>query len=307
MNLRQFYVGRTIGFLVVLAILGIVAGFYALNNHIYEEKQAYAAQDYKDAEYVIDGQRVRLTDGKSETEAAPGSASKIVTTYFGNEVKKDIDGDGRDDVVFLLTQNTGGSGTFFYVVAALNTPRGYVGSSATLLGDRVAPQTTESGSGATIIVNYADRAPGEPFTARPSMGKSMYLLFDAKSMQFGEVVKDFEGEADPSRMSLGMKTWNWISATRGAEQLAPKKADVFTLTFGSDGSFTTTTDCNHMAGKYKAQSGEITFSEIISTQMYCEGSQESDFAALLSAALKYRFTSKGELVLETDTGSVVFR
>ena len=184
----------------VAFVIVLVAGFYAFNSYIYEQKQAYAAADYKDAEYVIDGQQIILKDGQATTEVAPGSATKIVTKYFGNDLKTDLDNDGREDVVFLLTQQPGGSGTFYYVVAALNTERGYVGSEALLLGDRIAPQTIEDSQNPkhknVVIVNYADRAPGEPMTTPPSVGKSIWLKLDPQSMQFGEVVQNFEGESN---------------------------------------------------------------------------------------------------------------
>ncbi|MFZ1987551.1 MAG: META domain-containing protein [Minisyncoccia bacterium] len=310
MNLRQFFVGRTIVFLIILVVLGLVAAFYALNKYIYEEKQAYAASEYKDAEFIIQGERIRLTDGVAETAAAPGSASKIITRYFGNELKTDLNGDGREDIVFLLTQETGGSGIFYYVVAALNTDRGYVGSEALLLGDRIAPQTIEKGTGKIVVVTYADRAPGEPFSISPSVGKSISLLLDLNAMQFGEVAQNFEGEADPSRMTLGMKTWVWVSALyNDGREARPKNAGVFTLTFSADGRFSAKTDCDGIGGNYVANSNTVSFSQMMSTQMYCEGSQESDFASLLQNTQGYHFTSRGELVfdLKFDSGSVVFR
>jgi hypothetical protein len=188
---------------IVLVVL-FAAGFFALNSFMYKEKQVPTAASYKDAGYVIDGKRVTLTNGVSEMEAAPGSASKIITRYFGNEIVTDLNDDGRPDVVFLLTQNSGGSGEFFYVVAALNTERGYVGSEAFLLGDRIAPQTTELSQNPihkhVIVVNYADRAPGEPMTTQPSHGKSVWLKLDPVIMQFGTVVQNFEGETDMSRI-----------------------------------------------------------------------------------------------------------
>jgi hypothetical protein len=180
------------------------------------------------ADSVFDGQTVKLVNGVSEVESAPGSASKIVTKYFGNEVKKDLDGDDREDVAFIITQESGGSGTFFYVVAGLNTNDGYVGSQGVLLGDRIAPQTTESGPGKSIIVNYMERKLGEPMTTSPSMGKSIRLILDPASMQFGEVEQNFEGEADPSRMSLDMKTWNWIKAEYSDGKIVTPKKDLFT-------------------------------------------------------------------------------
>ncbi len=128
----------------------------------------------KNSTYIIEGKIITLIDGKAETEIVPGSASKTITQYFGNEAKGDFNGDGSEDKAFLLTQNSGGSGTFFYVAVALGGDEGYMGTNAVLLGDRIAPQTTEFRNG-EIIVNYADRYPGEPMTVRASLGVSKYL------------------------------------------------------------------------------------------------------------------------------------
>lgn len=297
---------------IVAVIAVLIVGFYIFNTYIYNEKQGdqTMAASHKDAAYVIDGQVVQLKDGVAETEAAPGSASKIVTKYFGNEAKADFDQDGREDVVFLLTQEMGGSGTFYYIVAALNKETGYEGSQGLLLGDRIAPQTTEIGDSRLVVVNYADRKPGEDFSVKPSVGKSIHLFLDTTSMQFGEVVQDFEGEADPSKMSLDMKSWRWISVTYSdGTKIEPKQALAFTLDFNDDGTFSATTDCNRIAGKVVAGDGAIKFSNMISTKMACEGSQEGDFQKVLERAAGYFFTSKGELVLdiERDSGSAIFK
>ncbi len=154
--------------------------------------------DAKNATYVIEGSPVTLVNGVSVVAAAPGSASNITTRYFGNEVVHDLNGDGRPDVAFILTQNTGGSGTFYYAVAALNLPNGYVGSHGFLLGDRIAPQATTIDEGTTtvgtkrqnvIVFNYADRKPGDSFATPPSVGKSVWLKLDPATMQFGEVAQ----------------------------------------------------------------------------------------------------------------------
>lgn len=302
----------------LLLVLGMtaatVAGCSAFNTGIDSEKQATSSVHSKDAEYVIDGQRVKLHDGVAETASAPGSVSKITTHYFGNEVTTDLDGDGRDDIVFLLTQESGGSGVFFYVVAALYTAEGYVGSHAYPLGDRIAPQTTELSPNPrhqnVIVVNYADRAPGEPMSAQPSMGKSVLLKLDPDTLQFGVVERDFEGEADPSRMSLTMKEWTWTSALYSdGRQIEPRQPDIFTLSFTEDGRFSATTDCNQISGGYEAVGQSISFEKIATTRMFCEGSQEAEFIALLGNIQLYRFTSRGELIfdLKFDSGTAVFR
>lgn len=166
-------------------IIVVVGGFYAFNSYIYNEKQADGVSDYKTAEYVIEGQKVKLGEGGSR--------------YFGNELKTDLDGDGREDVAFVITQNSGGSGTFFYAVAALNTKKGYVGSDGYLLGDRIAPQSTNVSPNPNqkyvVVFNYADRAAGDPMTTQPSVGKSAYLKLVPETMQWGIVEPNFEGES----------------------------------------------------------------------------------------------------------------
>jgi hypothetical protein len=129
---------------------------------------------YKDATYQIEGQSITLVNGISEIEAAPGSASRIITRYFGNDAFGDLNGDGKEDAAFLLTQENGGSGTFYYIVAALRTDTGYLGTNGIFLGDRIAPQATEIQKG-VIIVNYADRNPNDSFAVQPSVAVSKYF------------------------------------------------------------------------------------------------------------------------------------
>ncbi len=167
-----------------VVLIVVVGGFFVLNSYIYNEKQAVVADNHRDAEYMIEGERVKIGGN---------------VRYFGNELKTDLDGDGAEDVVFIITQERGGSGTFFYAVAALNTDRGYIGSDGYLLGDRIAPQTINISPNPrhrnVIVVNYADRGPSEPMTARPSFGKSAWLKLNPSSMQWGIVEPDFEGES----------------------------------------------------------------------------------------------------------------
>ena len=185
--------------IVVVIIIIIVGGYFVFNSRTPEGKQAANIADHRNISYMIEGKEIKLENGMAETEAAPDSASKIITRYFGNELKTDLDGDGHEDIAFILTQDRGGSGTFFYAVAARNTGSGYVGSDGYLLGDRVAPQSTDISLNPlhkyVIAFNYADRAIGEPMTTQPSVGKSSYLKLNPITMQWGVVESDFEDES----------------------------------------------------------------------------------------------------------------
>lgn len=184
---------------VSVIIILIVGAFYAFNSYIYNEKQAPYVADYKNATYAIDGRVITLSDGFAENDIAPNSATKITTRYFGNELTTDLDGDGIEDIAFILTQETGGSGTFYYAVGAVMTDSGYVGTEGYLLGDRIAPQTTEESQNPrqknVVVFNYADRNPGEPITTSPSVGKSVYLKLVPESMMWAIVEPNFEGES----------------------------------------------------------------------------------------------------------------
>jgi heat shock protein HslJ len=116
---------------------------------------------------------------------------------------------------------------------------------------------------------------------------------------------------DTGLMSLQMKVWTWVETRQNDEQrITPKDTKLFTLTFGDGDTFTATTDCNAMGGRYVTGDDKtITFSDIYSTKMYCEGSQESEFASLLQNAIAYHFTDKAELILNLkfDSGSATFK
>ena len=114
-----------------------------------------------DAAYTIENQKISLINGIAETMSAPGSATMSRTSVFGTPVFGDLDGDGDDDAAVFLTHLPGGSGTFYYVAAALNKDGKYHGTNAVLLGDRVSLQNLEIRNG-VVLANYADRKFTEP-------------------------------------------------------------------------------------------------------------------------------------------------
>lgn len=166
--------------LLLAALALILAAF------VYVSVSRPLPTDFKEVSFRISGQPFQMKNGVS---------TDGTVRYFGNDLRVDVDGDGAEDVAFLITQNPGGSGTFFFAVAALKRGDGYKGSDAVLIGDRIAPQTTAKGPGRSIVINYADRKPTDPMTAQPSVGKSLHLLLDPKTLQFGELVQNFEGES----------------------------------------------------------------------------------------------------------------
>lgn len=166
-----------LGIVVVVALI-TAAYFLLIRNNIPVDKVYPSGDTPFEAIYEIEGSGVKIS--KDNTGAV---------RYFGNDAKGDLTGDYYEDNAFLIISETGGSGIFYYVAVAIKTDTGYLGTNAQLLGDRVAPQTTEIRDG-YLIVNYAERLPDEPMTARPSVGVSKYYI--VKNNRLIEVSKPTE-------------------------------------------------------------------------------------------------------------------
>lgn len=168
--------------LIVLFLIGAIAIGYSYKLKTESKKLEETTLNYKNCTYIIEGINVTLKNGYSEEKITPSSASKIITQYFGNEVSNDLNGDGLSDVAFILTQNTGGSGTFYYIAVALGNNNGCKGTNAILLGDRIAPQNIEIQDG-KIIVNYADRKIDEAMTIQPSIGITKQFTIEGTTLK----------------------------------------------------------------------------------------------------------------------------
>ncbi len=168
---------------ILICVCLLVGGIYWYSRHVDTQPTAQTPKvpSYKNSTYLIHGQSVALIDGRAEIAETPSSSVTTLTQYFGNEATGDLDGNGEADTAFILTQSTGGSGTFYYVVVALKGVGGYVGTNAILLGDRIAPQSTEIKDG-QLIVNYAERKVGDPMTTPPSVGVSKYLKVEGNTL-----------------------------------------------------------------------------------------------------------------------------
>lgn len=171
---------KLLGIIIVFLILIGTSIYFLYPKNVPQTKitpsENETTFDGKNSTFKINGTTVTLKNGLSQTAIAPGSASKITTKYFGNEAVGDLNGDKQNDVAFLVTQDTGGSGLFYYAVVAIKTATGFKTTNAFLVGDRIAPQSTYIPKNSMELhVNYAERRPGEPMTAQPSQGAVLLL------------------------------------------------------------------------------------------------------------------------------------
>ena len=111
----------------------------------------------------------KLENGSYSEEAAPGSASKIEVKLTEDIAYGDLNGDGIGDAAVILLASGGGTGSFSYLAAVINSADG---SNQTtnyiLLGDRIKIQSISINSG-IILVNYLDRTPEQSFAEEPTV------------------------------------------------------------------------------------------------------------------------------------------
>jgi heat shock protein HslJ len=113
------------------------------------------------------------------------------------------------------------------------------------------------------------------------------------------------GEGSSTSALVG-RTWVFVDVQgSGDAAFKPEDPSTFTLSFHADGSVAIGTDCNTMGATFTVDGTTLTFTDMVSTLMYCEGSRESEWSALISDTKSHEVTNRGTLDLHTSTGMTV--
>lgn len=125
--------------------------------------------DFKQEVIILDNEEYILENGYFEREVLPGSACKTIIKKIGMEYYYDIDSDGTDNELYLITADYGGSGTFYYLVIQEKAYAEYNFKKAIFLGDRVKPKGFEENSiSGELEFSYWDRSITEPMSSTPT-------------------------------------------------------------------------------------------------------------------------------------------
>ncbi len=148
------------------------------------------AEKLKNAEYQgIYQEPIQLTDGTYEGEPfVEGGASRPTVTFIEPYAFGDLNGDGVDDAVVLLVENSGGSGSFVYMAAVLNQGGKPENVDTVLLGDRAQVQSLTIADG-QINVTMVTHGPDDPMCCPTQEAEQTYELQENKLVQTaGEVI-----------------------------------------------------------------------------------------------------------------------
>ena len=134
--------------------------------------------------YDIEGEKIKLVDGNSVSDIAPGSVEKLETTTFDKPAIGDLNKDGKNDSAILLVQDSGGTGLFYYLVAVINDVGVIKNTNSIFIGDRIDPVSVLINDN-KIELNYIDRNPNDPMSAEPTV--KVKRLFEVKGVNLVEV------------------------------------------------------------------------------------------------------------------------
>jgi heat shock protein HslJ len=260
------------------------------------------AEELANATYagVLD-KPVALTDGR--WEGAPfvdGGASRPSVGLVKNfALTGDINGDGRDDVVVLLWESSGGSGTRSFLAAMSRANGAVVNLGTELIGDRVQVKDGFISDG-SITLDLIETGPGDAACCPSQKALIAWKLTDGR---LGRVDSEITGT-----LSLAdLQGPEWVLAEIGPDGPVAENPPV-TIVFAGD-RVAGDGGCNGYFGTVSSGApGRLAFSAMGATMKMCPEPAvdlERRYLRALAGGSTYGFIA-GRLVIgcATDDGPV---
>ncbi len=208
-------------------------------------------------------QAVTLKDGRWEGEPyTPGAASLPVVVLMDDlEIRGDLNGDGADEAVVLLSTTTGGSGESIHVAVVAREGHEIVNTATAELGDRV---QLRSGAveGGKIVLHVVQHGAADPACCPGDLAIRTWVLTDGNLIETSTEIT--------GRLSLGTLAGKaWLLERLASDEAAPEYPQI-TLFFegnravGSGG-------CNRYFGRARTGNvpGSLTVGPFGGTKKAC--------------------------------------
>ena len=232
----------------------------------------------------------RWTGASAPSGAAAGAA---VMLDAGFRLAGDLDGDGVDDAVVLLTRSNGGTATWTYL-AVVARESGTLRNLATVaLGDRVQIRSARIADG-TLSVSTVRAGPHDAACCPGELGEQQWALVGGRLVA--------QGNFTAGRLALNTLAGRaWVLRAWDVGEPAPVQPVVTLVQTG--GAFTGRSGCNrYTAGVVPgATPGELSVGLVAATRMACpdaESAVEARFLQQLSSARRFDFRA-GRLAIST--------
>ncbi|MCB9100706.1 MAG: META domain-containing protein [Anaerolineales bacterium] len=182
---------------------------------------------------------VTLTDGRYEGEPfVEGDASRpTVTLANAAPLMGDLNGDGVDDAVVFLEENSGGTGHFVYVAAQLNQGGQPVDAGTVLIEDRIQIKSAAIANGQVMLEIVTD-GPGDAACCKSHKAHKTYALQDG---QLAEIPGPEEERVRISAADLNGTSWTLVNLNFDQQ---PVLTDTEVTISFQDGQITGSGGCN---------------------------------------------------------------
>ncbi|MEK7194155.1 MAG: hypothetical protein AAB660_00505 [Patescibacteria group bacterium] len=172
---------------IIIAGLGLyyferTKGTTSINQNI-KIQPSVEHPDATNATFIFEDGSIKLKNGKANTNIA-GSSISVDTNLIEEPIAyADINGDGKNDTIVILSQDGGGSGIFVYLAAYVSGNVEYKGSNAVFIGDRVSPKSITAGKDGIITFEYLDRNENDPMASEPTILKKTTFVWKNRILE----------------------------------------------------------------------------------------------------------------------------
>lgn len=249
------------------------------------------------------GGAITLVNGRAnyDDEGSGAPYVRLITTL---PVVGDLDGDGKQDALALLEDNSSGSGRFLFLSAVLDTLGNPQPTDLVMLGDRVGLKALAiDGSG--IAADLISQGTGD---AACCAGTNTWQVWELRD---GQLVVLSNGDLGPIAVSdLDGTSWKLVGYNGLVE---PVPADTTITAQFAGGQISGSAGCNTYSATVSGVEGMptgMTIGPIATTQMACpetDMQQESRYLAALASVSHWLWGYEpGHLILnyQTEEGSL---
>ena len=144
------------------------------------EKPSLSLEMLKNIEYKgIYDKPVKLTDGTYEGEPFVEGGSSRESVHFVDSLTRfgDLNGDGINDAIVILLENSGGSGVFIYMAVVLSQDEKAINVATKSLSDRTQIESISINS-KEIVLTLLTHGPDDPMCCPSQKEIKKYELED---------------------------------------------------------------------------------------------------------------------------------
>jgi heat shock protein HslJ len=230
---------------------------------------------------------VTLTDGRWEGEpfVANGASRPAVGIIDDFMLSGDLDGDGTDEIVVFLWENSGGSATNIYLAVAGSGDGQKRNLATALVGDRVQLRSGDINDGGQIELEVVQQGPGDAACC-PSQLAHRYWRLEAEGLT--ESQADVTGTLSIQKLAGG----EWVLINLDINKPLPAGPPI-SLVFNG-GRISGSSRCNRYFASVSDGNmpGDMTVSRLGSTRMACPQADmevENSYLGALGSVTKFGF------------------